>query len=298
MRRRGLLAAAALLPTTARAQGSGQGPGQGASRIACIGSALTEIVCALGAGARLIAVDSSSLFPPAIRQVPKLGYYRALPTEGLIGMSPDLLLLSDEAGPAEAVAVLRAAGMRITTIRDGAGPGAAEAKARAVSAALGLDAAPLAEAIAADRALLDASLAAVARRPRVLFILSLARGVPLVSGRDTHADAVIADAGGVNCVTSWAGYRPLSAEGALGLAPDAILLMDHALAEAGGVEGVLAVPSLALTPAGRGRRVIGMDGPYLLNFGPRSAHARRDLAVQLHPGLSLPTLPERPWTAL
>jgi iron complex transport system substrate-binding protein len=288
MRRRGLLAAAALLPATARASG----------RVACVGTALTETVCALGAGARLIAVDSSSLFPPAIRHLPKLGYYRALPTEGLIGLSPDLVLLSDEAGPAEAVAVLRAAGMTIATVRDGAGPGAAEAKARAVGAALGLDAAPLAEAIAADRAVLDAPLAAVARRPRVLFILSLARGVPLVAGRGTHADAAIADAGGVNCATGWAGYRPLSAEGALGLAPDAILLMDHALAEAGGVPGVLAVPSLALTPAGRAGRVIGMDGPYLLNFGPRSAHSRRDLALQLHPGLALPTLPERPWTAL
>jgi iron complex transport system substrate-binding protein len=294
MRRRGLLAAAALLPTAAGAQGAGQSAG----RIACVGSALTEMVCALGAGTRLLAVDSSSLFPPAIRGLPKLGYYRALPTEGLIGLSPDLLLLSDEAGPAEAVAVLRAAGLKITTVRDGAGPGAAEAKARAVGAALGLDAAPLASAIAADRAVLDAPLAAVARRPRVLFILSLARGVPLVAGRDTHADSAIADAGGVNCITSWAGYRPLSAEGALGLAPDAILLMDHALAEAGGVAGVLAVPSLALTPAGRAGRVISMDGPYLLNFGPRSAHVRRELASRLHPGMSLPALPERPWTAL
>ncbi|EFH12569.1 hypothetical protein HMPREF0731_1216, partial [Pseudoroseomonas cervicalis ATCC 49957] len=32
-----------------------------------------------------------------------------------------------------------------------------------------------------------------------------------------------------------------------------------------------------------------------LTFGPRAALARREVAALLHPGLALPTLPERPW---
>jgi iron complex transport system substrate-binding protein len=39
-----------------------------------------------------------------------------------------------------------------------------------------------------------------------------------------------------------------------------------------------------------------MEGSYLLGFGPRAAHARRDLAARLHPAASLPTLPARAWT--
>ncbi len=267
------------------------------ARIVSVGGAITETVFALGAGDRLVAADSTSRHPAAAAALPRLGYMRAMPTEGILALRPDLILLSSEAGPAEAVAVLRAAGAPLAVIADGAGPGAPAAKARAVAAALGLAGEALAAQLAADWAALDPPLAAAARRPRVLFVLSLARGAPLVSGRGTHADAMIAAAGGENALRGFQGYRPLSAEAAGGLAPDAILMMDHALAEAGGVAAVAAVPALAVTPAARQGRVIAMDGPYLLNFGPRAAAARRDLASRLHPGLALPLLPERPWTA-
>jgi iron complex transport system substrate-binding protein len=39
-----------------------------------------------------------------------------------------------------------------------------------------------------------------------------------------------------------------------------------------------------------------MSGTYLLNFGPRTAHAARDLAAAVYPDLKLPALPARPWT--
>ncbi|RVD69126.1 hemin ABC transporter substrate-binding protein, partial [Mesorhizobium sp. M4A.F.Ca.ET.029.04.2.1] len=43
-------------------------------------------------------------------------------------------------------------------------------------------------------------------------------------------------------------------------------------------------PSIASTPAGAARKVIRMDGGYLLGFGPRTAEAIRDLAVSLYGG--------------
>ena len=45
----------------------------------------------------------------------------------------------------------------------------------------------------------------------------------------------------------------------------------------------------------RDRRLIRMSGAYLLNFGPRTADAARDLARAVYPDLPLPDLPERPW---
>ncbi len=296
----GLLACAA----TARAQGSppsrgGSTDGPPPARIVSIGGALTETVFALGQGARVIAVDTTSRYPVAASTLPRVGYMRTLPTEGLVSLAPDLLLMSGDAGPPQVLAVLRAAGVPMTVVEDGSGPGAPAAKARAVGAALGVAAEDLARTLEADWAALDAPLAAVAaRRPRVLFVLSLARGAPLVSGRSTHADAMILAAGGENVVRSFEGYRPLSAEAAVALAPDVVLMMDHALAEAGGRAVLREVPALAVTPAVRRGRVLAMDGPYLLNFGPRAAAARRDLAAYLHPGLDLPALPERPWTAV
>ena len=277
--------------------GSGLLAGAAPARLVSVGGAITETVFALGEGARLVAADSSSRHRAAAAALPRLGYMRSLPTEGILALRPDLVLLSSEAGPAEAVAVLRAAGVPLIVIEDGAGSGAPPAKARAVAAALGCDGEALATALERDWAVLDAPIAAVARRPRVLFVLSMARGAPLVSGRGTHADAMITAAGGENPVRGFAGYRPLSAEAAAGLAPEAILMMDHALAEAGGARGLLSAPALAVTPAARTGRVLAMDGPYLLNFGPRAAAARRDLAALLHPALPLPAPPARPWMA-
>lgn len=268
---------------------------RGARRIVSVGGALTETVFALGEGANVLAVDSTSRFPAACAALPQIGYMRSLPTEGIVGMKPDLLLLSSDAGPPEVLHVLRAARMPIAQVEDGAGAGAAPSKARAIGAALGRDGEALARALTADWALLDGSFATLRARPRVIFVLSLARGAPLVSGRGTHADAMIAAAGGENPVRSFEGYRPLSAEAAAMLAPDAILMMDHALAEAGGRAAALAIPALAVTPAARRGSVIAFDGAFLLNFGPRAAHARLALARALHPSLSFPDLPERSW---
>lgn len=277
-------------PRPARAVGFG--------RIVAVGGSVTEVVHALGAGSALVAVDSTSLYPPAAAALPQIGYMRALPPEGIVSLAPDVVLLSSDAGPPQAIDVLRAAGLKVAVIADGAGVEAMSRKIVAIGRELGLvrEASGLAEAAGADWRLLDAPVAALATRPRVLFVLSVSRGIPLVSGRGTHADVLVAAAGGVNLLQGFAGYRPLSPEAAVDLRPDVILTMDHALLEAGGVEAVANLPGLALTPAGAARRILSI-GSTDLAFGPRAAQARRGLAAQLHLDRPWPTLPPRPWAA-
>ncbi|WP_408887429.1 hypothetical protein, partial [Teichococcus deserti] len=101
-------------------------------------------------------------------------------------------------------------------------------------------------------------------------------------------------AGGRNVTQAFQGFRPLSPEAAAGLAPEAILLMDHTLAEAGGPAAVAALPGIALTPAARAGRILSVAATDLA-FGPRAAQARHRLLAALHPGLGLPALPPRPW---
>ncbi len=287
MQRRTLLGLAASLPLARAAHAD-------AARIITVGGAVTETVFALGAGSQVVAVDSTSQFPAATRALPQVGYLRALAPEGLVSLDPDLLLLSDEAGPPQSIAVLRAAGAPVTMIPDGAGATAVRRKITAIATALGQDGSGLADTVAGDWAALDVPVAAL-RPVRALFVLSAARGAPLVSGRGTHADAILAASGAENCVADFQGYRPLSAESAAQRAPDVIVMMEHALAEAGGVDGVLRATALAVTPAAAARRVVALEGSYMLNFGPRAAHARRHLAALLHPNATLPALPGRPW---
>ncbi len=267
----------------------------GPGRIVAVGAAVTECAFALGAGDRVVAVDSTSRFPAPVRSLPQIGYMRALAPEGLIALQPDLLLLSEESGPAQAVAVLRAAGAPIRLIPETPSGEGVAAKIRAVAAALGVDGSMVADTVLADWRALDAPIAAL-RPLRSIFVLSAARGAVLASGAGTHAAAMLAACGAANAVAGFIGYRPLSAEAAVQIAPEAIVVMDHVLQEAGGIDALLAIPALSVTPVARTRRVVAIDGSYVLGFGPRAAHARRDMAQLLHPGAALPVLPARAWT--
>jgi iron complex transport system substrate-binding protein len=56
------------------------------------------------------------------------------------------------------------------------------------------------------------------------------------------------------------GYRPLSAEAGAASEVEAIVMMEHSLAEAGGVDAVLNVPALAVSRAATARRVLAVEG--------------------------------------
>src|SRR5690606_16447283 len=62
-----------------------------ASRIVAVGGSITEILYALGRQDRVVAVDSTSAYPPAaLQDKPNVGYMRALSPEGVLGLNPSL----------------------------------------------------------------------------------------------------------------------------------------------------------------------------------------------------------------
>jgi len=253
---------------------------------------------ALGAGALLVGVDTTSLYPAAVTKLPNVGYVRQLSAEGLLSLRPDIVLTGSEAGPATALEQARDAGVEIVTMSEGYTAEAVAAHIETAGRALGRDAeaARLVETFEADIATVEADLARIAEKPRVLFILQTSRGAALVSGTDTAAHAMIELAGGVNAVTEYRGYKPFSPEAAALAAPDVILMTDQTVGAIGGADSVLSAAAFATTPAGRNGRLVTMDALYLVGFGPRLAHALRDLAVKLHPEHQFAPLPERPWT--
>jgi iron complex transport system substrate-binding protein len=110
------------------------------------------------------------------------------------------------------------------------------------------------------------------------------QGALPVSGRGVAAEAVVTLAGGVNAVTGYEGYKPLTPEAVIAAAPD-LLLPARDLDSVGGIDGLLKALGVALTPAGRERRIAAMDDLYRLEFGPRLSQAVCDLAFLLHPAL-------------
>ena len=259
--------------------------GLAAERIVVAGGAVTEIVYALGAGDRVVARDTTSSHPPEVEALPDVGYVRRLSPEGVLSLAPDLILAEEGAGPPETVQILERAEIPFVTIPDATDAKGVAAKIRAVGDALDLEpqAAELAEQIEARIATVQARAEAVAAPARVLFLLSAEGGRLLASGTDTAADAMIRMAGGVNAVTGFEGYKPLTDEAVLAAAPDVVLMMEGRAQGHGGA-GVLSHPALAATPAGRDGRLVEMDGLYLLGFGPRTAQAVADLNAALYPG--------------
>lgn len=264
--------------------------GQPRERLLSIGGSVTEIIHALGAGARLVARDTTSTYPPEVTDLPDVGYARALSPEGVLSVSPDRIIAIEGAGPPETIRVLQASGVDYTTVPEANdGPGILE-KVAVVGKALDLpDRTEI--LIAETRAALDATARLTERiapgeARRVLFILSLQGGRILASGDGTQAAGIIDMAGAVNAVGEFDGYRQITDEAVSRAAPDVILMMDRGGDHAIEDEVLLSLPAIRTTPAARAGAVIRMQGLYLLGFGPRTAQAARDLhrAIYKTPG--------------
>lgn len=258
-------------------------------RIVSIGGAATEILYQLGQQDRIVGIDTTSLFPPeAIRSKPNVGYLRAISAEGVLSLSPDLVLMERDAGPPETVALLEQSGIQIVRVPPGHEMEALPQKIREVANAVGKpeDGARIAQKAEAGLARLQEDLAAVTTKRRVLFILSLVDGRPMAAGTGTAADAIIRLAGAENVFGDVKGYKTISPEAAAALQPEAILMITRSSAPQEGAD-ILKQPAFVETPAAKTGTFIKMDGLYLLGFGPRTPDAARELAARLYPDLKL-----------
>jgi iron complex transport system substrate-binding protein len=252
-------------------------------RVVCIGGALTEIVYTLGAGDRLVGVDTTSVYPSAARALPQVGYQRTLSAEGILALTPELVIATTDAGPPAVLRQLRDAGVQVELVPIGYSQQALEEKVRRVAAALRLDARGqlLQQQIADGWRGLQRQIANGGQRPRVLFILAHAGPALMVAGAQTAAHAMIELAGGTNAAGQTTGYKPLNPEALIGSAPEVILITDEGLEAVGGKPRLLAKAGLSQTPAARAGRVISMNALLLLGFGPRTPEAAQQLAQAL-----------------
>ena len=258
-------------------------------RIVSLFGDLTEIIYELGAGHLVVGRDASSIYPPAAELLPNLGFTQALSAEGVLALEPTLVIGNQTAGPSDVLEQIRDAGVEVVIIDSPSTFDAMGLKIRAVGVALGIEERAEAFAAAAE-ARLDAVLADVAARnpegdarPSVLFIYVRRGGLQLVAGEGSAAATIIEAAGGTDAGTAAGvvGFVPLTPEAVVAADPEVILVMDRGLAAIGGVAGLLEIPGVALTQAGRNQRFVSMEDLYLLGFGPRLPDALRDLAAQL-----------------
>ncbi|MDQ0563819.1 iron complex transport system substrate-binding protein [Rhizobium mesoamericanum] len=258
------------------------------SRLVSVGGDVTEIIYALGEQDRLIARDTTSIYPEAAMKLPDVGYMRALSPEGILAMNPTAIIAIEGSGPPEALNVLKNASVPFETVPNAYTRQGILAKIDRVGKLLGQPekAKALEEKVGADldAAIADAAKRSAGERKRVLFILNMQGGKIMASGTGTAADGIITLSGSVNAVGDFAGYKPLTDEAIIDAKPDVILMMNRGDGSTTKNEDLLKQPALALTPAAQNKAIIRMDGLHLLGFGPRTASAVRELNAAIYGG--------------
>lgn len=249
-----------------------------AIRVVSIDGAITEIIFALNQQDKLVGVDTTSRYPEAARQLPKVGYMRQLSAEGILSLQPNMIIATEGAGPKEILTQLRQAGLSVHIIQNKHNEAGVYEKISQVASLLNVPEKGRA-LVARLKEKVRQQKQALAKQqwhnpPRVMFLLAAGdRGV-MLAGKNTQADAMINLMGGVNVVSDFNSYKPLTPEGGVQTLPDIIVIADTM----GNADVLDQYQLLQHTPAAKNQRVITADSMLLLSFGPRIDKAIETLA--------------------
>lgn len=240
-------------------------------RIVTVSGTATETVAALGFADRIVGVDVTSTYPPAMAGLPKVGHDRSIRAEGVISLTPELVVAGAWQLDATVKGQLQQAGERVVTFPLEFSVEGAKTMIRSLADSLGVP-----ERAHALIATIDKDMQRVQplpAPPKVLFIYARGAGALMVAGTGTPMHHMIELAGGRNAMTDFEQFKPLTPEALIAADPDAVILFDTAMDGFQGAEGVLKVPGMAATTAGRNRAFISIEGGLLSNFGPRLGQA-------------------------
>lgn len=256
-------------------------------RIISAGSAVTEILIALGAQDKLVAVDVTSEIPNDLA-LPKIGYHRQLSAEGLLALAPTQLIGSSEMGPESTLQQLKGAGVNVEVVNDESTPHGLLARIDQIATLA--DAKPQAKALKQQ---VQSTIAALTHHQsthktpkKVLFLLIHEGRAANVAGSDTTPNSIIELAGAVNpAAEQVTSYKPLSMEAIIEMQPDVILVSGRSYEKLGGADAILqSIPTLVATPAGINKQIITIDGHALVGgLGLKSLAEAQRLNALLYP---------------
>ena len=256
-------------------------------RIVCLSKHLTEMLFAIVKGHDIVACDLTSTYPDSAKLLTTVGYHRALNAEGIISVNPDLVIHSNDIGPANVIPQIEKAGLKVKVF-GGANTYdsakllllelgkffGAEAKADSVIKKMDAD---MQAVYAAQQQLKDS--------PTVMIIQygQANNNFFVMSGRKGPGDKMIVLAGGRVAVYDAKGARQLSAEAVAKANPDIIIATDFGFDKMGGAENFTTLPGVGLTNAAKNNRIYRFEEHDIVYFGPRTGDNILKLMQLLHP---------------
>lgn len=240
-------------------------------RIIALANGSAEIVVALGLSKFLIGRDVAST-EKSLESVPIVTSGHQVIPEKIIALRPTVVLIDSTTGPKSALDALKKSKISVIKISEAWTLAEIERKVTDIGRALGVTntADLLNQKFAAT---ISESRIAVELRPRIAFLyLRGTSSIYLMGGPGSGADSLISSIGAIDVGADSLPYafNSLTSEALVKAKPDILLVMTKGLATVGGVAGLISLPGVKQTPAGKARRIISVDDSLLLSFGPRT----------------------------
>ena len=252
-------------------------------RIVALANGAAELIAAMGYLDNLVGRDIASS-TPELKDVPVVTSGHQVIPETIIALQPTLVIVDNATGPSSAITKLESAGIEIVKISQSWNLADLVIKVEQIGVALG---APKSAALLKN-ILLDSvngnlvKSGPAGERLKVAFLyLRGTSSIYLVGGEGSGADYLINATGAIDIGAQQLDkpFTPLTAEIMAQLNPDLILVMIAGLESVGGVSGLVELPGIAQTGAGKNRQVVAVDDSLLLSFGPRTPSLISELAA-------------------
>lgn len=246
-------------------------------RVVVLANGVAEIMVALNAKSIVVGRDISST-ADSLSEIPIVTSGHQVISEKVIALEPDLVIIDASTGPKAAIDQIRSAKIKVVQTPESWSLEDIPSKVLAVGSAIG---APGAAQLLINELINQSSVNQVSGKPRIAFLyLRGTSTVYLIGGPGSGADSLIKAIGGVDVGAENLprAFNTLTAESLANLNPDVLLVMTKGLESVGGIDGLIKLPGIAQTEAGKRNAIIDVDDSLMLSFGPRSYSLLKELA--------------------
>jgi len=251
------------------------------SRVVSLANGVAEIMNALNAKSILVGRDISST-EAELKDIPMVTSGHQVISEKVIALKPDLVIIDASTGPRSAIEQIKSAGIKVVQTPESWTLAEISTKVSAVASAIGAPS----QGILLNQKIKEESVAKkVSGKPTVAFLyLRGTSSIYLIGGPGSGADSLIQAVGGVDVGAKSLKhpFNTLTAESLASINPDVLIVMTKGLESVGGVDGLLKLPGVAQTTAGKNHAVVDVDDSLLLSFGPRTPSLLNQLAVAVN----------------
>ena len=253
-------------------------------RIVSVSPTITEMLFAIGAGDRVVAVTNQCDYPPEVKRLNKVGLWFTPSAEKALGARPDLVI-GQQGNPSEFIGALRKSGCPVFTTLEPASLTDIHAQLRWLGQLTGArDGAERVIAQMQQRlAMVERRIAEVpeSRRPTAFIFLQI--GPVWTAGSGTFQDEAIRAAGARNAGSRVKGFREFSLESLVAADPDFLLVATMTGDPDMMKRQVLSHPVLKRLTAVRRGRLVVIEEDEIMRAGPRIVNAVAAMAKAFYP---------------